>query len=175
MKTKLIPALLATALAALVAAGVAAAHVKLDPFKAPTGSDTRFAVVVPSEDPKSPTVKITVKIPSAIVAASFEAKPGWKRTVTIETPAKPIVMDGATVKSRISSVTWTATAGGIAPGDYGTFGILVSVPGKAGSKLVWPTVQTYANGTTARWIGPPDADQPAPVVTVMPTDPAAGA
>lgn len=174
MQKKFVAALGAAAAAALAVAGVATAHVKLDPYKAPSGSDTRFAIVVPSEDPKSPTVKVSVKLPSSVVAASFEAKAGWKRTVTVETLAKPIVLDGETVKTRISTVTWTATAGGIAPGEYATFLILISVPGKAGSKLLWPTVQTYANGITARWIGPADADQPAPIVTVLAPDPAAG-
>jgi uncharacterized protein len=32
--------------------------------------------------------------------------------------------------------------------------------------LTFKTVQTYSNGQTVRWIGPPDADQPAPTIDI---------
>lgn len=174
MRKRTIVALAATSAAALAIAGTASAHAKLDPYKAPAGSDLRLTLVIPSENPSSPTVKVAMKLPANVVSASFEAKPGWKRTVTVQKLAKPLVIDGAAVKSRISTVTWTATAGGIQPGEFATFSLLIGVPNKAGAKLAWPTVQTYRNGTSARWIGPADADQPAPMLTVEPSDPAAG-
>jgi hypothetical protein len=30
----------------------------------------------------------------------------------------------------------------------------------------WPALQRYADGHTVRWIGPPESDEPAPVVRV---------
>jgi len=159
-------AVTAALVAALAVASVASAHIKLDPAQAPAGSDSHFAIVVLSEDPASPTTKVTVKIPLPVASVAFEAKPGWKRTVTVEKLVKPVVLDGETIKSRISTVTWTASGSTIAPGEFAVFSILVAVPDKAGAKLAFPTVQTYANGKVVRWIGRADADLPAPVLTV---------
>jgi Domain of unkown function (DUF1775) len=41
------------------------------------------------------------------------------------------------------------------------------VPEEAGSDMTFPAVQVYSNGETVRWIGPPDADSPAPTVAVL--------
>jgi uncharacterized protein len=35
-----------------------------------------------------------------------------------------------------------------------------------GTELAFPAVQTYSNGEIVRWIGPPDAEEPAPTVAV---------
>lgn len=86
--------------------------------------------------------------------------------VTVATLAKPVVLDGETVKSRIATVTWTAAGSPMAPGEFAVFSILIAVPDQAGAKLVFPTVQTYANGKVVRWIGRADAELPAPVLAV---------
>jgi hypothetical protein len=46
------------------------------------------------------------------------------------------------------------------------FPISVKIPGKAGDILTFKALQTYSNGEVVRWIGPPNADEPAPRVTV---------
>ena len=38
--------------------------------------------------------------------------------------------------------------------------------GKAGEALTFKALQTYEDGEVVRWIGPEDADEPAPVVTL---------
>jgi uncharacterized protein len=38
------------------------------------------------------------------------------------------------------------------------------IPGKAGQTLTFKALQTYSNGDVVRWIGAPDADEPAPRV-----------
>ena len=40
------------------------------------------------------------------------------------------------------------------------------MPAKKGTVLVFPSVQRYSTGETVRWIGGPDADEPAPRVRV---------
>ena len=62
-------------------------------------------------------------------------------------------------------MTWEG--GEIAPGEFDEFGMSAKVPAAQG-KLVFPAVQTYSNGDVVRWIGDPDADTPAPRVTVTP-------
>ena len=38
------------------------------------------------------------------------------------------------------------------------------IPGKPGQTLTFKALQTYSNGDVVRWIGAPDADEPAPRV-----------
>lgn len=163
------PAVLLSALAAALAlASIASAHVKLDPAQARAGSYAKFVIRVPTEEPTAATVKVTVQVPPAITSISFQPKPGWKRTVTIQKLAKPVTIDGATVSSRIDTVTWTSAGAKIGPGEFDEFGIVVAMPGKAGSTLAFPAVQTYANGKVVRWIGPAGASEPAPTVSILP-------
>ena len=44
--------------------------------------------------------------------------------------------------------------------------------GEAGDTLTFKALQTYEDGDVVRWIGPEDADEPAPVVTL--TDASSG-
>ena len=38
--------------------------------------------------------------------------------------------------------------------------------GQAGQQLTFKALQTYDDGEVVRWIGPEDADEPAPIVTL---------
>jgi periplasmic copper chaperone A len=49
------------------------------------------------------------------------------------------------------------------------------VPDKAGSTLAFPAVQTYSSGEVVRWIGPPDAEEPAPQVKLTAAEAEGGA
>ena len=40
------------------------------------------------------------------------------------------------------------------------------MPNEPGKALTFKALQTYSNGEVVRWIGPPDADEPAPQVTL---------
>ena len=46
------------------------------------------------------------------------------------------------------------------------FPLSVGVPGKSGDTLTFKALQTYDNGDVVRWIGAPDADEPAPTITI---------
>ncbi|HEY4097408.1 MAG TPA: DUF1775 domain-containing protein, partial [Baekduia sp.] len=46
---------------------------------------------------------------------------------------------------------------------------------KAGDTLTFKALQNYSNGEIARWIGAPDADKPAPQLTVTAADAPAAA
>src|SRR5262245_65661190 len=61
-------------------------------------------------------------------------------------------------------MTWSG--GKIAPGQFQDFPVSVQIPDKSGSTLTFKAVQTYDNGKVVRWIGPPDASEPAPQVKV---------
>jgi uncharacterized protein YcnI len=152
--------ILAMVTAALLAPS-AAAHVTLNPDAVPADSFSRFAVRVPTER-GVPTVKVTVRIPEGLTFVSFQPKPGWTRTVQMVKLPKPITMEGETVTERVGTVTWSG--GSIGPGEFDEFGLSAHVPNSPGRELVFPAVQTYAGGEVVRWIGAPDADEPAPRV-----------
>jgi uncharacterized protein YcnI len=88
--------------------------------------------------------------------------------VAKEKLATPVKTDDGEVAEGVKTITWTAgsEADGIAPGQFRDFPLSVQIPGKAGDTLTFKALQTYSDGRVARWIGAPDADQPAPQVTV---------
>jgi periplasmic copper chaperone A len=153
------------AVAGLALAPAAAAHVTVNPGEVEAGSFSRFAIRVPNERPEATTTKITVRLPAGLEFVGFQPKPGWKRSVTMAKLDQPITTeDGETITERIATVTWEG--GSIAPGEFDEFGLSAKVPDTAGTRLVFPANQTYSNGEVVRWIGPPDADEPASRVTL---------
>jgi uncharacterized protein YcnI len=154
--------------AALLFTSVAAAHVTLNPREWEAGGFARFAVRVPNERTNADTIEVTVRFPQSIISASFQPKPGWERSIKMEPLDQPVEEEGEQITEHIASVTWSG--GKIAPGEFEEFGVSFRVPETPGEDLVFPSIQTYSNGEVVRWIGPPDADTPAPIVAV--TEPA---
>jgi uncharacterized protein YcnI len=152
------------AAAALVLAPAAAAHVTVNPDAVPADSFARFAIRVPNERGNADTTKLVVQLPKGLVFVSFQPKPGWTHVVTTEKLNPPVTVEGETTTERIATVTWQG--GKIGPGEFDEFGMSAKVPGGAGTKLIFPAVQTYSNGDVVRWIGPPSSDEPAPQVTL---------
>ena len=139
--------------AALMLPGAASAHVTLQPNTAPADGFTRLDVRVPNERDDSATVKVDVQFPPGFETVSYEPRQGWKTTVERA--------DGGAV----SRITWSG--GVIDPGEFVDFGLSLHVPaGEAGDKLTFKALQTYDDGEVVRWIGPEDADEPAPTVTL---------
>jgi periplasmic copper chaperone A len=148
-------AVLGTA-AALALPAAAQAHVTIQPDTAEAGSFTRVNVRVPNERDKAGTSKVQVQLPSGFEFVSYEPRPGW--TVAVE-------KSGDSVRE----ITWTGHGrqGVIGPGQFMDFGLSVKMPdGKPGQKLTFKAIQTYDNGEVVRWIGPEDAEEPAPTVTL---------
>lgn len=155
------------ALAALVAAPVADAHITLNPNEWEAGGFARFALRVPTEREDASTTEVTVRFPENVTSASFMPAPGWRRTVEMEPLEEPIEEEGEEpITERLASVTWSG--GEIRPGEFMEFGISFQVPEDA-DELLFPSLQTYSSGEVVRWIDPsPDAEAPAPRVTALP-------
>ncbi len=162
--------LAAAAVAALLAPAAAQAHVTLQPNTAPAGGFTRLDVRVPNERDDAGTTKVDVQLPPGFIAASYEPVPGWKVKLTRTKAAEPIdAGEGLKSDMQVSRITWTGDGkqGVIAPGQFQDFGLSLKMPdGKAGDKLTFKALQTYDDGQVVRWIGPEDADEPAPIVTL---------
>jgi uncharacterized protein len=155
------------AFAALALPAVACAHVTIQPGEAAAGSFTVENVRVPNEKDDASTTKVEVQMPDGFLDVSFQAVPGWKGQVTTEKISKPIEVEGIEVDEQVKLVTFTATGKGIGAGEFQDFPISVLIPdGKAGDKLTFKALQTYSDGDVTRWIGGPDADEPAPQLTL---------
>ena len=166
---------IAVALAALlIATPVAAAHVTLNPREWEAGGFAKFDMRVPNENEAGDTTRVVMKFPEEVISASFQPVEGWQRTVKMAQLDEPIDDEGEQITERIDTVTWTG--GRIRPGEFQEFGVSFQVPEvEPGTALAFPAVQTYTNpDETRRWIGPEDADSPAPTVTVLEAPPEEG-
>ncbi|MBP2475483.1 uncharacterized protein YcnI [Crossiella equi] len=155
-----------TSAAALLTAGLASAHVTVDPGEAPKGGYPTVNFRVPNESDTAGTVKLEVTLPAEYKLKTVRAKPvpGWKLTV-----AK--TKDGD--NERISTITWQADAGvRINPDEFGLFPVILGKLPENTDKVVLPTVQTYDDGKVVKWDAPPPAagaeepEYPAPVLAL---------
>lgn len=135
---------LGTALALVLAAPVFA-HVSVEAADATPGAETEFTVRVPNESDSASTTRVEVRLPDGFEAQPAEPPAGWEMTVA----------DGVLV----------IEGGAIAPGEEGEFAFTGRNPDSDGV-LSFPAIQTYDDGTVARWIGASDSDAPAPTVAV---------
>jgi uncharacterized protein YcnI len=150
----------------LLLAGPAAAHVTIQPTEAPTGEFFRFVVRVPTEREDAATTKIEVQFPETLFFASFQPMEGWERSVEMVTLDEPVEVFGEPQDTVVGTVTWEATGAGVGPGEFQEFGFSALVPDEPG-QLLFPSIQTYDSGEVVRWIGPPESDEPAPIVEVI--------
>jgi uncharacterized protein YcnI len=166
MRRRTLAAAVAAAFLAVPAA--ASAHVTLNPKEAAAGAYTVLDVRVPNERDNALTTKVEMQMPPGVAAVSYQSVPGWTVEVTKGKLAKPIQTDDGPITEGVSTMTWTADDkdAAIAPGQFADFPIQMQIPGQAGDVLTFKALQTYSNGEIVRWIGSPDADEPAPTVTV---------
>ena len=142
--------LVAVAAGAVMAAipATAWAHAEFEGgSSAPANSDQKLTLNVPEE--KGPGVhntKVVVVVPSGFSVSGCE-KPGWKCEV-------------APASGGRTTVTFNRESGG--PDTRFSFGVRTPGPGE----YPFATNQTYSDNSTARWSGPPDSDNPAPVLKV---------
>ena len=141
---------LATAVGvALLAAASAFAHARVLPAEALAGG-TPFTLSVPNEKENATTTKIVLTVPEGFNIGLLADSPGWERALQTT---------GSGEDERVEKVTWTSTGNGT---DEGA---LLEFTGRsdAGS-YTFQVEQSYSDGSVVDWAGPPDADEPAPVV-----------
>lgn len=133
-------------------AGVASAHVEVEPNQVAQGSEQAFTFQVPVEK-DIPTVKVQVAVPDNVEIESIEPVPGWTYKV------------GKDANGKITSITWAAEGKGLLPGEFREFKITGTAE-KGAKTLRWKAYQTYNDGSVIKWIGPEDSEHPAPVTKV---------
>ena len=152
-------------------ASAAGAHVSVVPGSAPKGGFEILSFSVPNEEENANTVKVEVNLPTKypIAFVSLQPKTGWTATVEKTKLAKPVKTDDGDVTEAVTKITWTATDGGLTPGQFDLFTISAGpLPTNTG-QLVFKAIQTYSDGTTVNWIqqtvkGASEPEHPAPVL-----------
>jgi uncharacterized protein YcnI len=163
--------LAASASAALVAVGIAAAHVYPASETAPAGEITEITLRVPHGCDGSPTTSLAVEIPGGVNYVKPQVKAGWKVTVTSGKLAQPVKapFEDKTMTVGVLQVKWSG--GRIPDSAYDSFGLLVGTPNTPGKTIHFPSVQRCVKGVH-RWIqipksGQPEPEEPAPAVKLV--------
>ncbi|NAZ73824.1 DUF1775 domain-containing protein [Kineococcus sp. T13] len=166
--TTTLPAAAATAAAALLlAAAPASAHVHAVPDATAADGYSVVTFRVPNESEGAATTSVQVQLPTDHPFTWVAVKPvaGWSATVAEGDLPAPVQVDGATVTKAPLTITWTAEAGasGIGVGQFEEFSADVGPLPAEGTRVVLPTVQTYADGEVSRWteVADPGAEEPA--------------
>ncbi len=173
LKRRLVQSAVLVAVAILLPATAAWAHVTLQPGSLPKGaSDVIVGFAVPNESTTTAsTTQLEIDFPTGnpILGVHAQAIAGWTVTVVSTKLPKPITTDDGQVTEAVSKVTWTATVGGYGPDQYMLFSILAGTLPSKGNRLVFKAVQTYNDGTVVSWIEPivkgtPEPEHPTPIL-----------
>src|SRR3954453_6411561 len=170
--TRLAVALTAAGAAVVALPLAAQAHVEVQPGAVPGGDFSVVAFRVPNERDDASTTKLRVILPPKTPLGSVQttAMPGWKVQTATRKLAKPIEMFGAKLDRVVSQVTWTATQGGVRPGQFQDFELSLGQLPKSG-KLTFTAVQTYSGGEKVLWNevsadGAAEPEHPAPTLEI---------
>jgi uncharacterized protein YcnI len=160
------------AVAVLLGATAASAHVHVDGEDATRGGYGVLTFRVPTESATASTTEVTVTLPTRTPIASASVQPvtGWTATVTSAKLAKPIETDDGQVTTYVSRIDWKAdAAAAIQPGQFQRFAVSMG-PLPDVAELTFPTLQTYSDGTTVNWnqvaTGSAEPEHPAPVLAL---------
>jgi uncharacterized protein YcnI len=160
--------------AILALPGLAQAHVTVQPKTAEGGGFSVVALRVPNERDDASTTQVRVTLPQDQPIGSVQTTPvvGWKITTATRQLDKPIEMFGQQLDTVVSEVTWTATDGGIRPGQFQDFAVSLGQLPESG-ELVFNALQTYSSGEKVNWnqvsTDPSvEPEHPAPILHITP-------
>lgn len=159
----------------LALADPASAHVTVNPGDATVGERARVDFRVPNESDTESTTEVAVHFPeeTPISSVSVGQVPGWSAEVTYRELDEPIEGGhGEQITEVVEVVTWTADGDGAAiqEGEFLEFPVGLG-PLPEAEQLFFPTLQTYSDGETVRWIDEPveggaEPETPAPMLAL---------
>ena len=139
---------------AMLSSPAAAAHVDAELDGTGPGGFGVVTLGVPTESGKPSTTKVQVRIPDETPLRTVRAEPlaGWTLDIQTRKIDPPLRKDdGTPVNEVVSTVTWTAAAGGGIPqGQFQEFGLYLG-PMPDADTLALPTTQTFSDGSTEVW------------------------
>ena len=157
---------------ALGAPLAANAHVTVSPTEAEPGSYSLLTFRVPNESDTAGTIELAVDLPQDMpfASVSYEPVPGWSAVVERSELDEPVELHGTEVTEAATRVVWTADEGvQIAPGEFQRFTLSVGPVPETGP-ITLPATQTYSDGEVVAWADTdPEADHPAPILSVTDT------
>ena len=151
---------------------LANAHVTIQPGTTEGGGFSVVAFRVPNERDDASTTKLQVTLPAdqPLGSVSTTPVPGWTVKTTTRKLDEPIEMFGQQLNEVVSRVTWTATEGGIRPGEFQDFDVSLGQLPESGD-LTFQTLQTYSSGEKVNWNevsadGTTEPEHPAPTLGI---------
>jgi uncharacterized protein YcnI len=162
------------AVAATFAAVFVEAHISITPAKINADTYSSIAFRVPHGCNGSPTIKITVKLPTNTSSVKGVFIPGWQVATTTRALEVPFTSDGKVVNTTVDTFTWSADTNAnnsLPDSAYMDFGLTLKTPIKANSgddKLAFDVYQTCVNGTSNWTDTEAGAAHPQPAVTLLP-------
>jgi len=166
----------AAAVAGLLFAGPASAHVTASAPGATEGGYTTITFKAPTESDTASTVGLKIAFPTdePIASVSVQPKPGWTFTKKTTKLSSQLTSADGGVSEVVSEIDWKAQAGeGIKPGEFDTF-VVSAGPLPKTDVLTFKAIQTYSDGSVVSWIqtkapgSDATLDHPAPTVTLAP-------
>jgi len=148
--------LVLAALVLVVAPAIALAHAVVFPKTSTTGAYEKYVLRVPNEKAVA-TVRVEIRFPAEARVTSFGDVAGWQLEVQTDSA------------KRIVGAVWT---GSLPPQRFVEFPFVAANP-KSATRLVWPAIQTYADGERVEWTGAEGTKSPASA-TVIGAAPSAG-
>lgn len=150
------------------------AHITVDPAQAAKGAEVKLTFRVPNEMATASTVKFDVKFDDnhPLATVNVQPKAGWTPQVITKPLKAPLQTDDGQVTQAVSEIVWTG--GTIGPGQFDEFSVIAGPLPTDVDVLLFPSVQTYSDGTEVSWIqqtfaGQPEPDHPAPEVKLLST------
>ena len=138
----------------LVLSQSAFAHAILSPPVAKSKVLQQFTLSVPTEEEGATTTKIELTFPDGFTIDSFEAAPGWRRTVQAT---------GSGEEAVVQKVTWSG--GNVPTEEDSVFHFNASVT--SNKTYVFDVRQTYSSGKIVDWNGSESSDTPAPRIDAV--------
>jgi periplasmic copper chaperone A len=164
--------LIIAALAIVLTAPLADAHVTVNPGEAPKGGFAALAFRVPNERDNAGTTTLEVNFPEdhPIANVSVRPKQGWTYQVETRQLDEPIDNHGEALTEVVSKVTWTGAV--IQPGEFDEFEVSLGPLPDDTDQILFPSLQTYQGGEVVRWIDEPlpdgeEPEHPAPLLTLV--------
>ncbi|MFF3610437.1 YcnI family protein [Streptomyces sp. NPDC002580] len=156
----------------LTAAGAAFAHVTVHPGSYAKGAtDGVLSFRVPNEEDTASTTKVQIFLPTdhPVVGVLVTPQAGWTAKVTTIKLKKPVKTDDGTITDAVSEITWTG--GRIRHGEFQDFDVAFGQLPDDTDQLSFKTLQTYSDGSVARWIEEPqkggeEPENPAPILAL---------
>ena len=159
----------AAAVAVVLPATSALAHVTVNPREAAAGGYAKLAFRVPNERDATSTTRLEIAFPEAHPFASVSIRPmeGWEYTVEEKKLEAPVRTERGEITDAVVRVTWLN--GVISPGEFEEFEVSVGPLPENVDVLTFKALQTYSDGEVVRWIEEPapggeEPDRPAPVL-----------